>query len=426
MAATMALTDMVALAMLFMLGRLGPEHVAAVTMGGIFIEIVFSVAMGISTGTVALCARYIGARKPEKAHSAVVQAILLSAVFSVFFAAGGVLSAGWIMSSLGLTGLAARLGARYLTIVALGAPLVFVPFSLGASLRAAGDTITPVKIMASANLLSLAAAPFLIFGPGPLPALGITGAALAHVLANLFGACLFFFVFFAGRSYYRLTIGMLRLDWPLLKALINIGFFGSVQTIIRNISVIILARIVSGFGVNAVAAYGIAMKLRGVVLMPGLAFGGAMSALVGQNLGAGRPGRAERAGWQGAFIYFLFLAVMTVTAWFYAEGLVGFFNRAPQVVADGGAFLRIFALSFVFLAFSATLSRALNGAGDTISPMVITFVALIVLRWPLAVWLAGQYQLAGVAMAMAISNVFQGLATPAWFRLGRWKLKALD
>ncbi len=426
MVASMFLNDVLHLVNLFFVGQLGTAHIAGLTISYVFLEIFFTLAMGISTGTVAMIARHIGADKRGEAHNIVVQAIFIALALSLVMTFLGVFFAEWAMEVMGTEGEVKVLGATYFRIVSLGGIFIFVPFVLNSALRGAGDAVTPMKIMVFSNLLNLILSPCLIFGLFFFPRLEMAGAAWASVAARALGMLLTGYVFFSGISAFRLRTKDIRLDLKVMGMLLRIGFFGSMQMIFRNISALIVARLVADFGMFAMAVYGIVVRLRSSVLLLGLALGNAGATLVGQNLGAGKPERAARTAWAIAGLYAVFMAAVTLIFLFFAPELITLFNRETAVINEGALFLRIFSATFIFLAFASILSRAMTGAGDTFSPMMITGLTLLVLRIPLCYLLSLKWGVLGIWLGMAVSNIFQGLASSFWFHMGRWKKVRID
>jgi len=208
-----------------------------------------------------------------------------------------------------------------------------------------------------------------------------------------------------------------------MKRIVKIGVFGSLQVLIRNSTALAIMRIVSPFGTAAIAAYGVGMRLTMFSIMPGIGIGNATATLVGQNLGTDNPKRAARAGWLASGLYLAFLSILGSIFIIFASEIMSIFTDAPEVVKLGASYLRFFSVSFLLLAFSIVLGRALNGAGDTLSPMIITGISFLVLRIPLALYLARRQGVVGIWLAMAISNFVHGSITCYWFKQGKWKQK---
>ena len=313
-------------------------------------------------------------------------------------------------------------GAAYLRVVLGGSFAILLTVTFSAALRGAGDAITPLKIMGVGNLINIVLDPILIFGWLGVPALGVAGSAWATVISRAFSAALLAWLFFVnGHKHFSLRLGDLRPRARTIWRMSKIGVFSSGQMLMRNLSAIALMWIVAGFGTVVLAAYGIGIRLRMAVMMPGMGFGNAAATLVGQNVGALKPRRAEHAGWIVTAMYSLVALAMTAIFFVFARPLVAFFNADAQVVAVGASFLRWFSATFVFVAFSIVLGRAMNGAGDTFWPMMITGISMLALRIPLAWGLSVIWRETGVWATLAASNVVQGLLFAAAFRWGRWK-----
>jgi putative MATE family efflux protein len=412
---------------LFWVGSLGPTAVAAVAMSATILMLLFPMLMGISTGTVALVARAMGAGQPEEASEATSQSLLLA----VFL--GGISGLlGWHFSDrlFHLLGAAPEIlpdGEAYLRISLLGSFTVFVLFIANAALQGAGDTVTPMYVMVISNILNIVLAPLLIFGLGPFPRLLVRGAAWAMVLSQAAAASLSLYVLFTGRSHLHTRLRQwkprLSLSWRILR----IGLPGSGQMLSRSLMSAVMMRIVAGCGVAAVAAYGVGLRLHMIVLMPAFALGGAAATMVGQNLGAAKPARARHAAWLATW---LDVGVMVVAAAFFmvlAPALIRVFNGEPEVVRIGSRYLLIVSPFYIFAALGIVLGRALNGAGDSMAPMVITILTLWGLQVPLAIWWSRLWQTPtqGVWWAIAAAMTVNGLLVAGWFETGRWTGKRI-
>jgi len=407
---------------LFWVGRLGPSAVAAVAMSGTILMVLFPMLMGLSTGTVALVARAIGARKPDEASEAAGQSLLLALVLGSLSGVLGWFYADELFAVLGAGPDVLAEGKGYLQISLLGSFTVFVLFIGNAALQGAGDTVSPMVVMAISNVLNIILDPLFIFGPGPFPAMGVYGAAIATVLAQAVAALGSLFVLFTGRSHLhvRLRHGSFHpgLAWRILR----IGLPGSGQMLSRSLMSAVMMRIVATCGTAAVAAYGIGMRFHMILLMPAFALGGAAATMVGQNLGAGKPARARHAAWVATGLDAAVMAVAAVLIFPAAPGLIGLFNDHADVVAVGAHYLRVVSPFYLFAALGIVLGRGLNGAGDSVGPMVITIVTLWGLQVPLAVFFSRLWEPAteGIWWAMVVAFVVQGVLTALWFETGRW------
>lgn len=407
---------------LFWVGRLGSDAVAALAVSGTALMMLFPAVMGMSTGTVALVSRCVGGGQTDEAQRVAGQS-LLAAV------AAGVVSGalGWWVSDplcrlLGATGAVAELAAGYLKVSFLGCFTVFLLFIGNGILQAAGNAMVPMCAMLLANLLNLVLDPVLIFGLFGLPALGVNGAALATVLAQAAAAVFTLRRLHAGTEILRLTRRHWRLELPLLWRIVRIGVPSSGQMLSRSLMALALMRIVAGYGVAAMAGYGIGSRFHAFMLMPSFALGNAAATMVGQNLGAKRPDRAWRASWLALAVDLAILAVCAALLIGFAPQLIRLFDDNPQVVAVGTDFLRIVSAFYLFAAMSVVLGRALQGAGDTLTPMVTTILGLWGVQIPLALLLPRWIHPAtdGIWYATAAALTANGLLVLACFTAGRW------
>lgn len=417
------LQDLFNIVDMIFVGKLGPAAIAAVSMSGILLMLVMTVAIGISTGTVALVARHFGAKQQEQAENVAIQAVFVGILSSVVLGVLGYLLAAPVLRLLGAGKDVVPLGTSYIQITSVGAITIFLGISLNSALRGAGDAVTPMKILVLSTVLNIGLDPLLIFGIWKFPRLGVAGSALATVISRGVGLLLLLRVFLSGHSLLHLKWRRIRVDTEVIKRMIKIGVFGSLQMLIRNISALILIRIVAIYGTSAVAAYGIGMRLRMMVMMPGMGLANASATLVGQNLGAKQPKRAGKSAWLTTGFYEVFMVSVGVLFIIFAKDLIRIFNTDPQVIQLGTTYLRFLAPTFVFMALSIVLGRAMNGAGDTFSPMNITAVSFLGFRLPLAYVFAQVLKLAttGIWAGIAVSNVVQGSAMAWWFKKGKWK-----
>lgn len=408
---------------LFWVGHLGPVAIAAVAMSGTLIMVLFPMLMGLSVGTVALVSRAVGADQPEEAERAAGQSLLLAVVLGVISGLVGALLAGPMLRLLGAEGDVLHAGTSYMRVSLLGGVTVFVLFIANGALQGAGDALTPMWIMAAANGLNVGLDPLFIFGLGPLPGFGVTGAAWATVLAQALAAALAVRHLASGHGRIHVRrrdlVPNLALAWRILR----IGIPGSGQMLSRSLMAAVLMRVVADCGHLAVAAYGTGMRLHMIVLMPAFALGGAAATMVGQNLGAGNPSRARRAAWLAAGVDVLIMVAATVLLMLAAPAIIRVFNAEPEVVAIGADYLRTVSPSYVFTALAIVLGRALNGAGDSLHPMLFTVVSLWGVQVPLALHLVRVWDppTRGIWWAIVLATVLHGLLISGWFELGRWK-----
>ncbi len=408
---------------LFWVGHLGPHAMAAVAVGGTILMLLFPMLMGLSTGTVALVSRAIGSGQREEATAAAGQSLMLAAVVGVLTGIIGWHYSAALVRLLGVEVAVLPDAESYLRINLLGNITLYLQVIGAAALQGAGDARTPMWAGVIENILNIALDPFLIYGLGPCPKLGVAGAAIASVLSQSVAAVIVVRAMFQERAHLRVTWQdwrpNLKLSWRILK----IGLPGSGQLLTRSVMGAVLMRVVASCGTAAVAAYGTGLRFHMIVLMPAFALGGAAATLVGQNLGAGKPERARAAAWLATGLDLLFMLVAIFVMVTFAAPLMRLFNGDPEVVQIGVSYLRIVSPFYVFAALGIVLGRGLNGAGDTLAPMVCTILALWGLQVPLAIWFAKWFTPAteGIWWAISAAGVAHGLLITGWFELGRWK-----
>ena len=419
--ATVVLQDVFNLVDLFWVGSLGKTAVAAVATSGVLLGLAFMLALGISSGAMAMVARYVGMRR-DSTHI-VAQAGIMAAGIAVVVALSGWVFAEDMLRLLRAEESVISVGAAYVRISALGTLVVYVGLVLQTALRSSGDAMTPLIVMAIANLINIELDPILIFGMFGAPRLGVTGSAWATLVSQTVALLLVvYLLFLSEHTHYRLRVHHLRPDGAVMGRIVKIGVFSAAQGIVRNLSAVALLRIVAVFGTAILAAYGIGMRVWFAVLMPSQGFGIAAATMVGQNLGAGRPDRAARSGWLASCTFGAISLALSVLFVALPEEIVRIFNSDPDVVASGTHFLLYIGATLTFTGFSIVLGRAMNGAGDTLSPLVITALVFLVVRIPLAhvmaSWTGEAY---GVWLAIAATNVLHGVVMVGWFAAGHWK-----
>ncbi len=408
---------------LYWVGRLGSSAVAALAVSGTTLMMLFPLIMGAATGTVALVSRRIGEGDRRAAEDTAGQALAVALVSGVISGVLGWLATGTICRLLGAPADVVPLASQYLRISFVGCFTMFTLFIGNSVLQAAGNTVVPMLIMVMSNILNLVLDPILIFGLFGLPALGVSGAALATVLAQLIAAVASIYLLQSGRLHISVPLSRWRPRPALALHLMRVGLPGSGQMLARSLMALVLMRIVASCGTAALAAYGIGLRFHMIILMPAFALGGAAGTLVGQNLGARQPERAALAAWLAAAIDVVIMSVAALLLILFAPELVRFFDASADVVETGTAFLRTTSGFFVFVALAIVLGRGLQGAGDTMAPMIITVVALWGVQVPLALFLSSRLTppTQGIWWAMAVAVVLHGVLVTCYFALGRWK-----
>ncbi|MDQ2799067.1 MAG: MATE family efflux transporter [Armatimonadota bacterium] len=408
----------------FFVGHLGSDALAAVGVGGQFMFLLFSVGMSISVGTSALVARFTGAKENDQATLAANQSVWIG-----FIAAFVCMAAVWPMRYLvvgwmGVDAHAAALCVQYLTVTLLGIPALFLMLILGSVFRGLGDTVTPLRVMIGVNIIHLGGDWLLIFGHWGFPRMGLVGGATALIASQVIGALLYLW-FLRHSPVHGLMTRLKRLEMDWTRRILNIGLPAAGQNLSRVLSMMIFTAVLarSPQATAAVAALTIGLTSESIAFMPGFAFSIAAATLTGQNLGAGKPERAERAAWMALQQGMGVMIFMGAVFFLMARPFTHIFTHDPAVVPLAVGYLRIAALSEPFLALGMILMGALNGAGDTKAPALVSVVTMWGVRLPLA-WLAISVLSLGTLgawWAMAISTTLNGLAALALFKWGRWK-----
>lgn len=418
---TSALMDVFNIVDMIFVGRLGAEAIAAVSICGVLMGIIRMGAMGISTGTVAMVSRFVGKKEHEAARAALNQSITLSILSSAVIAVLGSIFAAPLLRALGAAEEVVPHGVSYLRIMCMGSITMFLSIILSAGMRGFGDATTPMIAMGIASLLNIGLDPLLIFGIGPFPRLEVAGSALATVFSRGVGSVILLIVLSRQEGGIRLLATRNNRQESYIGRIVKIGSFSALRSLSMNISRVVLIRIVAVFGTFAVAAFGIGMRLRIFVLILGFGLANATAVNVGQNLGSGRPDRAEKAAWLSVLFFAGFLIVVSVVFLAFPGSIIGIFNRQPEVVEFGRTFLLFFVPSLFFMDLAIVLGRAIDGAGNTRATMFITFVSLIVIGIPMAIVFSRLWGVNGIWAALVGSNALQGVGALIWFRMGKWK-----
>ena len=406
-------------------GKLGVAHIAGVGIASIIAMVIRSAAMGLTTGTIALVARFVGAGDVRGANRIASQAFVISFVYG---AAVTVIAVPFAKPILGLFGLEASVaaeGTAYMRMLLVGTVAMSF-WGVGQSImKASGDPVTPMRVSIFVRCVHIALDPFFIFGWWVFPRMGVSGAALSNIVAQTLGASILLWFFFNGRTRLRLTLSNFGVDLSIIWRIVKIGIPAGVMSMQRSFGNLMLTWFMVPFGTFAVAAHSLYQKIRQVVFMPSWVLGMGSGVLVGQNLGARQPGRAERTGWAATGLAEGVMFICSVAILLWAESIICLFNPEPGLVEIASVFLRIATAGFLVVGFVGVLQRSIAGAGDTLPPMLISLVMIWAVQLPLAYFLPrvtnlGMY---GVGWAIVTGVVMGAVALIIYFRLGRWKHK---
>ncbi len=409
----------------YFVGKLGTDALAAVGLTDSVLVIVYSLGMGLSMGTTAMVARRIGEKNNREAAEASAQSILVGVFISIPMALLGIIYAKDILFLMGANESVVESGWGFTAVIFGGNITIMLLFILNAVFRAAGDAIIAMRVLWIANLINIILDPLFIFGIGPFPEWGVTGAAVATTIGRGSGVLIQFYVLFFGRSRIPIKLDYFKINWFLIRRLIRISSGAVFQFIISSASWIVLNRIVAIFGSAALAGYTIAIRIIIFALLPSWGMANAAATLVGQNLGAKKPERAEKSVWITGISNFIFLVSIAVVFIIFPKPLVEIFSSDPQAIHFGAEALRIISYGYGFYAFGMVMIQAFNGAGDTMTPTKINFFSYWLFQIPLAFALAVylDYQVYGVFWAITIAEGLLTIIAIIVFRRGQWKLK---
>ncbi|HEX5386618.1 MAG TPA: MATE family efflux transporter [Gemmatimonadales bacterium] len=423
----MVLESVFAVTDVFFVSRLGADAVATVGLTESLMALVYAVAVGVSIGVTATVARRTGEKDPDGAARAAVQGIALGVALAAAIGVTGALLAPKLLALLGASPEVIAIGHGYTRILLGGSAVVLFLFLINAAFRGAGDAAVAMRVLWFASAMNIVLGPCLIFGLGPFPRLGVTGAAIATTTGRGLGV-LVQFVFLC-RPGGRLTIRRrhLRIDPAAIWRLVRLSASGVLQMLIGTASWIGLVRIVALFGSGALAGYTIGIRIIIFALLPSWGLSNAAATMVGQGLGARKPDRAERAVWLAAAYNLVFLTAIGIAFVALAEPIVRLFTTDPAVAPVAVRCLRLVSFGFPLYAYGMVLTQSFNGAGDTWTPTLLNLVCFWLWEIPLAWLLAVRFGFGPPGAFGAITAAFSALAllSVGIFRRGHWKLRTV-
>jgi len=419
----MVMESIFAVVDMFWVSHLGPDAMAAVGITESLMTIVYAVAMGLSIAAAAVVARRVGEKDADGAAAAAVQAIILGACAAVVLGVIGAILAPHLLAAMGAEANVLAHGTGFARVMLGGNATVFLIFLINAVFRGAGDASIAMRTLWLANLLNIVLGPCFIFGWGPFPELGVAGAAVATNTGR--GIGVLYQVYSLVRSSHHLAVRRrhLRIDRAVQRNLISIALDGIGQLLINTTSWVGLMRLMAPFGSVAVAGYAVAMRVVMFAILPAWGLSNAAATLVGQNLGAKQPERAEQAVWTAARYNLYFLGAVGAVFVVFAGPIVRLFPGGADMQAFGETALRIVGLGFPFYAYALVLSSAFNGAGDTRTPTIMNLFCFWLWEIPLAWVLASGLGLGANGIVISVAVAFSTLAVVSiiMFRRGRWK-----
>jgi putative MATE family efflux protein len=421
----MSMESLFAIVDIFWVSKLGADAVATVGITESLLSIVYAVAMGLAMGATALVARRIGEKDPDAAARAGVQAIALGAALAAVLGVAGGLLGPRLLGLMGGSPAVVASGGRYVAVMLGGNVVIMLLFVINAVFRGGGDAAVAMRTLFLANGLNLVLDPVLIFGLGPAPRLGVTGAAVATTIGRGVGVAYLLWTLARGRGRVAVRRAHLRVEAAAIARLLRVSAPGMFQVAVGTASWLGLVRIVSRFGSAALAGYTIGMRAIVFAILPSWGMANAAATMVGQNLGARRPERAESAVWRAGLYNVIFLGVVGTAFALLAGPIVRLFTIDAAIVPYGVDALRIVSFGFLFYAYGMVMQQAFNGAGDTWTPTFMNLACFWAWEIPLAWTLAGPFRLGPRGVFIAITVGFSTLAIAAviLFRRGTWKQK---
>jgi len=423
----MVMESLFAIVDTFWVAHLGANAMATVGLTESVLMLVYCGAMGLSMSATAMVARRIGEKDSHGASVAAVQGILVGAVASVLLAIGGSAAAPKLLEIMGASADVIAVGRQYAAIMMASSVPIVLLFLNNGIFRGAGDAAIAMRVLWLSNFINLLLDPCFIFGIGPFPALGLTGAAVSTTIGRSIGVVYQIWILFSGNSRVKLLARQFRVRWDVMNRLIRVALNGMFQYGIGQLSWMFLVRLVSTFGSVAVAGYTVAIRIFFFAILPPWGLSGAAATLVGQNLGAQKPDRAERSVWQTAFYNMVFLAAVGLVFIFVPEPIIRLFTNDPAVIAFGVDCLRIICYGNLAYAYGMVMVQSFNGAGDTFTPTMVNLFGYWLFQIPLAYSLAFYTPLGskGVFAAIPIAETAIAIVGVTLFRRGTWKTKKI-
>lgn len=412
----------------FWVGRyIGPDALGAVSVSFPIIFGLISLIMGLTMATTTMVAQYRGARDHERVRSTVANSLILIVTLGIGSMIVGVTFRGAILNLMRTPPEIFVHASDYLGIIFFGLVPMFAYNVLSSILRGLGDSRTPVIFLAIAAILNMILDPIFIVGLGPIPAMGVRGVAWATVIAQSVSAVLAIRYILRNTNLINPTLTEWRLQWDLVKSLFTIGIPAALQSSVVSFSMIVVASLVNTFGPTVVAAFGAANRLDQFAFLPAMSIGLAVSALVGQNLGAGKNERVQEVVRWSAILAVTMTGLITAIALIKPTILINVFTSDEGVLAEGATYLRIVGLNYIPLSLMFIITGVMRGAGDTVPSMLISFFTLWLVRLPIAWLLSDKFGLgaSGIWWSIVISTSLGMLLNYIYYRTGNWQRRVI-
>lgn len=405
----------------FWLGRYSDGALAAISFAFPLVFLLISLGMGFAVAGSVLVAQYTGANENEEAEYAASQVMGFSLISSVVLGVGAYFVVEEFLVLTGASDTVVSLGTEYMEVISLGLVFMFGFFTFIFLMRGYGDTITPMLVMFGSVVVNVILDPFLIFGWGPFPRLGIEGAAVATVFSRSLALVVGLFVMLQTPYGVGINLRDMLPDPSFVRRILRIGAPASVETTGRAVSVNALLFVVGMFGDPVAAGFGIGARIFSIIFLPAAAVAQGVETMTGQNIGAGEPDRVEATNNLAAHVMFLMLTAMGILTWVFAEPIVAVFTDSQEIITEGSTFLRYVAPTFGFLGIMRAYIGGIRGTGKTLTAAVIAVLIVGVARLLIAYVGAVELGSVGIWISFAVSNIIGAAAAFLWFRRGTWR-----
>ena len=408
---------------IYYVSKVSVNAVATIGLTESIVTLVYAVAIGLSMAATAVVARRVGEKDLKGASQAAIQAIFLGIAVATVVSIIGILYPKEILNLMGAESDLIAEGYGYTKVLLGGNVTIMLLFLINAIFRGAGDASVAMWALVLSNGLNIILDPIFIFGLGPIPAFGVEGAAIATTIGRGTAVVFQIVILFYGWSRIKITLKDLVLRAKVMYNLIKVSLGGIGQFLIGTSSWIFLMRIMSEFGSEVLAGYTIAIRVMMFTLMPAWGMSNAAATLVGQNLGAGQPQRAEDSVWKTGKYTAIFMAIVSIAYLLFAKTIISWFTIEPEVIKQGALCLQIIAVGYIFYAYGMVVIQSFNGSGDTKTPTYINFICFWLFQLPFAYLGAITFDLGptGVFWAITLAEVLIAVIGVIWFRKGKWK-----
>ncbi len=420
----MAMESLFAVVDIFFVSRLNDSNaVAAVGLTESCLALVYSIAMGLGMGATAMVARRVGEKDPSGAGTAAVQSIYIGLAASLLISFVGIFFYKDLLILMGGSAQVIQAGSGYTRWMLVGNFSIMFLFIINAIFRGAGNPAIAMRSLWLGNIFNMVLDPIFIFGFGPIPSLGVEGAAIATNIGRSVGVLYQLYHLAGGKSVIKIHMQTLRVEWDIIIKLLKLSIGGIGQFLISSASWVFLTRIIATFGSSAVAGYTIAIRVIIFTILPSWGLANAAATLVGQNLGAKQPERAEKSVWIAGKMNMIFLGCVSLFFFFISEPIMRFFTDQAEVVANGTLCLQVVAFGYILYGYGMVVTQSFNGAGDTRTPTILNLIGFWGFQIPVAYTLAILLKLGplGVFLAIAIAESVMAVVGILIFRKGKWK-----